>query len=297
MIPRGSSALARALVLPLAIAGSAWLSTGCTCRLSLPASVGVQRTIETQLPGRELELCLVNPATPRPAPALILYATGDGGWEGASKAVFRHLAEGGYSVVGISSRAYLRTHKSERTFITPESLAGDLISIIDAAKGRMNLPAATPTILVGVSRGAGLVAIAAAQESMRPRPAGVVAVALPRETDYVRMRRRRVKAAARVRVGRLKNGQILAYASLKSVYDVPISVIQSTNDRYLPAQEARSLFGEDTGMRRFRAVEARSHGFRGGREAMLRELDDSLGWIESLMKADAAPTAVAPPRP
>jgi pimeloyl-ACP methyl ester carboxylesterase len=294
MIIRGSSALARALVLPLAVAAPAWLFNGCTCRLSLPASAVVQRTLETPLPGRELDLCLVNPATPRPAPTLILYATGDGGWEGASKAVFRHLAERGYSVVGISSRAYLRNHKSESTFITPESLAGDLISIIDAAKRQMGLPAATPTILVGVSRGASLVAIAAAQESMRPRPAGVVAVALPRETDYVRARRRRVRAAARERVGRLKNGQILAYASLKSAYDVPISVIQSTNDRYLPALEARSLFGADTDMRRFRAVAARSHGFRGGREAMLRELDGSLGWIESLMRADAAPTAASP---
>jgi len=89
----------------------------------------------------------------------------------------------------------------------------------------------------------------------------------------------------------MESGQVLAYVRLKSAYDVPIAVIQSTNDHYLPATEASTLFGPDTGMRRFRAVKAASHGFRGAHDAMLLELDNALDWIESLMQKGAPPPA------
>ncbi len=296
MSRRGNPILARALATALDAAVPALFSSGCMCRLSVPASVCVQRTTEGPLPGRRPKLCLVSPVTPRSPSALILYATGDGGWEGTGKAVFRRLAEHGYPLVGISSRDYLRNLKREKEFISPDRLAKDLTSIIDTAKHEMNLPAETPTILVGISRGASFMVVAAAQQALQPRPAGAVALALTRETDYVRNRRTSKKQAARAGASTMESGQVLAYVRLKTAYDIPISVIQSTNDRYLPAAEASTLFGPDTGMRRFRAVEARNHRFGGGRDVMLRELDNALGWIESLMQK-GAPPAAAPASP
>jgi pimeloyl-ACP methyl ester carboxylesterase len=273
-------------------------SGGCMCRLSVPASVCAQRTAEGPLAGRKPELCLVSPRTPRSPSALILYATGDVGWLGASKVVFRHLAERGYPLVGINARDYLKNIKRDKEFISSNLLAMDLASIIDTAKREMGLPAAIPVILVGVSRGAEFMVVAAAQQSLQPRPAGAIALGLTRETDQVRDRRASKRRAASSDPSTMKSGQVLPYARLKSAYDIPISVIQSTNDRYLPAADARALFGPDTGMRRFRAVEARNHGFGGARDGMLRELDDALDWIESLMQKGAEPAAPpAPPQP
>ena len=176
MSRRGASTLARALAGALAAAVPAIFSAGCMCRLSVPASVCVQRTAEGPLAGRKPELCLVSPRTPRSPLVLILVATGDGGWAGTSKAVFRHLAERGEPLVGINSREYLKNIKREKEFISPDLLAGDLASIIDAAKHEMGLPAATPAILVGVSRGAEIMVVAAAQLALQPRPAGAVAL-------------------------------------------------------------------------------------------------------------------------
>jgi len=298
MFRRGASTLARTLAGALVAAVPAVFSAGCMCRLSVPASVCVQRTTEGPLAGRKPELCLVSPRTPRSPSVLILYATGDGGWVGTSKLVFRHLAERGYPLVGIKSRDYLKNIKREKEFISPDLLAGDLASIIDAARHEMGLPAATPAILVGVSRGAEIMVVAAAQLALQPRPAGAVALALTRETDEIRDRRRSRKLPASPDPSTMENGQVLTYVRLKSAYDIPISVIQSTNDRYMPAAEARTLFGVDTEMRRLRTVKARNHGFGGADDAMLREVDDALDWIESLMQKGASrATAPAAPDP
>jgi hypothetical protein len=140
--------------------------------------------------------------------------------------------------------------------------------------------------------------VAAAQQALQPRPAGVIALSLTRETDFVRNRRTSKAQAASAGASTMESGQVLTYARLKSALDIPIVVIQSTNDRYLPAVEARALFGPDASTRRFLEVEARSHGFGGARDAVLRELDSALGWIESHMPPGGTP-AVAPtsPRP
>jgi hypothetical protein len=60
-------------------------------------------------------------------------------------------------------------------------------------------------------------------------------------------------------------------------------VIQSTGDKYVPATEARKLFRPDTPTRHLYSVEASNHGFSGGRDEMLKDLDDALAWITSML--------------
>ena len=59
------------------------------------------------------------------------------------------------------------------------------------------------------------------------------------------------------------------------------AVIQATQDNFLAAARARTLFGSDTGKRRLYAVDARNHRFSGGKDAFDRSLIDALGWITS----------------
>lgn len=295
-MPRpGCLTIARTLTIALAAAGLALSCTGCLCRLAVPASACVQTNVAGPLPGSMPHLCLVSPVTPRSPTALILYATGDGGWSGTSKALFRHLAERGYPVVGISSRNYLKDVERDTEFIAPDRLARDLVSIIEAAKRELKLPAATPAILVGISRGAEFMVVAAPQQALLPRPAGVVAVSLTRESNLVRNRRTSKEQAASPGASTMESGQVLTYVRLKSAFDIPIAVIQSTHDRYLPAAEARGLFGPDIRTRRFVEVEARNHGFGGARDTVLRELDNALDWIESFMPPGG--TSAASPAP
>jgi hypothetical protein len=55
-----------------------------------------------------------------------------------------------------------------------------------------------------------------------------------------------------------------------------LEVIQSTRDHYMSAADARKAFGPDTDLQVLHSIEASSHTFVGGREALLEQLRISL---------------------
>jgi fermentation-respiration switch protein FrsA (DUF1100 family) len=207
---------------------------------------------------------------------LVVYATGDRGWGGKDLDTFDVLVALGYPTLGFSSSEYLKHLPNNAKSITPARLARDYATMIDSAKTWLGLPQATRAILVGVSRGADLSVAAAGQRLLQPELGGVVAVALTKEEEYVRRQRRGANAAK-------EEPQMLElYDYLPSLGDIPISVIQSTHDNYLPAMAARALFGPDGARRQLHAIEARDHSFGGARPEMYDAVEASLEWIEHL---------------
>jgi fermentation-respiration switch protein FrsA (DUF1100 family) len=200
---------------------------------------------------------------------LLVYATGDGGWRGKDRDVYRQLQSWGYPIVGFSSSDYIKHLPGDAGTTTPARLASDFAAIIDAARRLLEVPESRPVILVGVSRGADLAVVAAGQSRLQPELAGVVAMGLTREEEYVHRRRRPDLA-------------LELYPYLRNLRNVPLSVIQSTRDHYLPAAAARELFGTDTPIRQFHAVEARNHSFAGARQTLYATLRSSLAWLNRL---------------
>ena len=210
---------------------------------------------------------------------LLVYATGDGGWHRKDLAVFHQLTSFGYPTVGFDAHDYV-THLGARDSTTPVRLAADYERIIRTAKETLQLPADYPVVLVGVSRGAGLSVVAAGQRGLRPSIAGVLAVALTKEEEYVKMLRRLRRR------GRPPTGpeMVEVYDYLPRLAGMPIAVIQSTRDNYLPAAAARALFGPDNPHRWFQSVQARNHSFGGARPQLYGAMDRSLTWIDGLLK-------------
>jgi pimeloyl-ACP methyl ester carboxylesterase len=211
------------------------------------------------LHGHRLTMHLVKPAAIDNRP-LIVYATGDGGWRRKDLYTYEQLKSWGYPVVGFSSPEYLKHLGPGVKTLTPTELAQDYDAIIDFAEQELGLPAQAPVILVGVSRGAGLAVTAAGNDSVRARLKGVVAVALTREEEYVDVAD--------------------LYGSLRYLGPLPLAVVQSTHDSYLPAAQARELFGADNDHHQFHAVAARNHNFSDARDAMYDALRMSLNWID-----------------
>ena len=218
------------------------------------------------LHGHALTVHLSVPAGVHAGP-LLVYATGDGGWWGKDKAIFTRLAGWGYSVAGFSARDYVHHLGSEA--VRPVTIAADYNAIIDAAEKALGLPPSTRIILVGKSRGSGLEVAAASRALLRPQIAGIVAIALTKEEEYVHRRLRRTRQFA----------MLQTYDALPLIGPVPVAVIQSTNDNYLPATKARELFGADSPTRRFLAVEASDHNFDGAQDVMYQDIRESLEWI------------------
>jgi predicted alpha/beta hydrolase family esterase len=219
----------------------------------------------------ELHLARLRGA-PSGAP-LVLYVTGDGGWRGADPLVFRTLVQWGYPSAGMEARGYLDHLGDLDERATPRRLARDYASILARARHELGLAPATPVVLVGFSRGAGLAVLAAGQPSLRAAVMGVVAVALTDEEDEVRLD---PEAAATLPP---PADTINPYHLLPRLGSLPVAVIQSTHDRYVAAAAARRLFGADTPTRRLLAIESDGHTFAGARDSLLEALRASLRWI------------------
>jgi Bacterial virulence protein (VirJ) len=261
-------------------------SAGCVHRVPLLIP-GAPVRFEIDLPfdNHVLELHLSRPCTIDAAHPLVLFATGDGGWRGKDKDAFEHLTEWGYPVAGFSAPSYL-THITRHTHATtPADVARDYARIIGIAKERMGLAASTPTILLGVSRGSGLAVAAAGEPDLLPPLAGVVAVALTREEEYVqRPKRRRNAPRADPEMAVLDN-----YEYLPRLRTLPLSIIQSTHDDYLPAEEARRLLGPDSALRQLHPIVSRNHSFSDARTPLYAQMQASLSWVSRFLTGTHTP--------
>jgi hypothetical protein len=273
--------LARHSTLLVALLAASF-AVGCAAR-ERPVVADRQVTLNRH----QLRLRFANPAQGsldvRPPP-LLVFATGDGGMRRKDLDTYRHLAESGYPIVGFDARDYV-THLGADATTTPAKLAADYQRIIDTARQVLHVSAAYPVVLVGVSRGAGLSVVAAGQRALSRSLTGVVAVALTQEEEYVRWFRRHRGGDDADR-----GVTVDIYEYLPHLGNLPLAVIQSTRDNYLPAAAARVLFGPDTTHRRFRAIDAGNHSFKGARSELYDAMRAAVAWVcvSAQPKADAS---------
>jgi fermentation-respiration switch protein FrsA (DUF1100 family) len=227
--------------------------------------------------GHKLEVEFAKPERPRDPALLVVFATGDAGWMGASGDVLDHLVEDGYYVAGYDSKAIVRHLKHSGGFRTIPNAAAAVDELITRSKETLGLPAATPVIVTGFSRGASLVVFVAASKAIQHDVAGAVAMSLTRETDFLEA------PAAADRPPELQvddKGRMQTYPAIALAGATPFAVIQADGDKYVGSEEARRLFGPDTPTRRLYEVKSTSHGFGGAKDELLHDLDDALAWIQ-----------------
>jgi type IV secretory pathway VirJ component len=279
----------------LAIVMLAWTVAALTAcapaiRVPAPTAPAPRETSTTiRLHGKSLALHLSAPTTPTGSPpaALVLYASGDGGWFGTAVRMFHALAAEGQPVVGISSRAFLKIERPGGARLSPEQLRLDYAVILDRAREALGVPAATPPILTGWSRGAAFAVLAAAQGHDRVASAGVVAIGLadgenlaiegPEDESDDETPRSSMTTPTTAPVPMAR--RFAPYTTLAHDVDAPAAVIQSAGDGYLPARQARALFGPDGPSRRFFEVPGHNHRFDGAGRELGTALSQALQWI------------------
>ncbi|MEO5820533.1 MAG: AcvB/VirJ family lysyl-phosphatidylglycerol hydrolase [Vicinamibacteraceae bacterium] len=277
----------------IALAGLACATSGLTAcatgRLPAPPAPVATREFSTTawLHGKPLVLHLTAPA-PATSPAesaapvaLVLYASGDGGWFGTAVQMFRALAAEGQPAVGLSSRAFLKIERPGQARLSPEQLRLDYRVILDRAREALALPPATPAILTGWSRGAAFAVLAAAARQTPP-PAGVIAIGLA-DGENLAIDGPEDETDDETDPGRDSTPRasepFAPYETLAHGVDIPAAVVQATGDRYLPARQARALFGPDGVRRRFFEVPGRNHRFDGAGRELVGALSQALQWI------------------
>jgi len=252
--------------------------TGCAGPLHSKPGAFEARTAPARIAGRDLRVTYVTPAAPRTREILILFASGDAGYWGVSGAIIEHLAEQNYFLVTYDARQLIAREKKSHTPARLHEVAAFYDTILVDARRSLGIPDTVPVIVTGYSRGANLVVLSAGIASLRHHLAGAVAIALTRQTDYLETPTPDDPLAS-VLVD--DKGRLETYAAIPSAGSLPFALVQGTKDSYIGAEEARRLFGPDNPRRRFYEVGG-NHSFRGTRDALMRDLDDALAWIQGI---------------
>jgi hypothetical protein len=274
------------LALVLAVAGSG----GCGAALSAkPAGPTAPREFSTQIAVHDeaLTLHLSSPRTPAADRVpLVLYASGDGGWFGAAVGMFHTIAGTGLPVVGFSTKAFMRIERRWSRPLRVAHIAEGYQEIIDAARVQLRVPRDCPVVLTGWSRGASLGLLVASSREVDPGVIGLVAIGLAGDeqldidgdSDEDEGQNRDVQNSLD---SDLDGGAIAMYPLLSRIAPRRAVVIQATGDGYLPAAQARDLFGSDSLMKRLVAIDAHNHRFNGGESKFAAALIDAVSWVAS----------------
>jgi hypothetical protein len=248
-------------------------ATACVAPIHVESGTQpAQSEVQVRLHDHELTVHLSQ--GDRPDSPLVVYATGDAGWFGRDKELYNVMAGWGYLMAGFSARDYVGHLGPGSDVERPRQVAADYLIIITAARRALNLSSSVRVVLVGKSRGAGLEVAAAVATTgvLRPSLQGIVAIGLTKEEEHVE----------RPAPGATSSDplvMLLTYQVLPQIGDVPLEVIQSTHDQYIPAAAARVLFGPDTPVRRFCGIESANHNFSDTLPVMYGELRQSLEWV------------------
>jgi hypothetical protein len=233
------------------------------------------------LHGKPLELHVTTPQTPGANHAVVLYASGDGGWFGAAVDMFHEIGNAGYFAAGFSSRAFLKIERPRGTLVSPAQLAAEYEQILAKARGALGLDPASPAVLAGWSRGAAFSVLAGSQLAPRDPIRGVIAIGLAEGEDLAVNGAENETDEGPTTAPASRRWPFDTYAWIARLGPLPCAVIQATHDNYLPATRARQLFGPDTPLRRFYAIDAKNHRFSGGKAAFDAALLETIRWVLS----------------
>jgi hypothetical protein len=257
--------------------------SGCSIlpRPRTPGTIATREFATTVLlHGKALELHLSTPQTPATDHVVVLYASGDGGWFGAAADMFHQIGHAGYVAVGFSSRAFLKIERPRGTILSASQLAVEYEQILIRARGALGLDATYRAVLTGWSRGAAFSVLVGSEPALRGPILGVIAIGLA-EGEDLQINDADDETDEGSTSSPTRRWPFDTYARIARLGSLPCVVIQATHDDFLPAPRARELFGPDTPVRRFSAVDAKNHRFSGGKAAFDAALLEAIGWIVS----------------
>jgi len=202
----------------------------------------------------------------------VIVSSGDGGWIHLAPQVAELLAARGFFVVGFDAKAYLSSFTSARTTLRPEDAAADYAALADFAIRTSGKRA----VLIGVSEGAGLSVLAASDRQTHPKLAGVVALGLP-DSNELGWRLR--DSLIYLTHGAPHEPTFSTAAIVERMAPVPLAVIHSTKDEFVPREEMQRVFDAAREPKRLWMVEASNHRFSDNAAGLARSLVEAMQWV------------------
>jgi type IV secretory pathway VirJ component len=241
-------------------------------RAAAPPPVGGE-PLRLPLRGKTLTLHVYRPSqTPK---GTVIMSSGDVGWVGTGVSMAKYLSHEGFIVVGVNVRQYLvkfRTKTSHLSVTDPPADYRQMSALLE----RHGL-LVQPVVLSGVSEGAALAVLAASAPENHEWVRGVITLGLPPTAELAWKWR---DFTSWITKADAKEPSFASVDFIASVSPVPLVMIQSTKDEYVPEAQYRLLEETAKAPKKLVLIDARNHRF-GGKHAELRhEVLNALAWIQ-----------------
>ena len=228
------------------------------------ASQGTIRTVS--LNGHEQKLHLYGRCS---APPVIL-TSGDGGWMHLAPHLADALAARGYFVIGFDAKAYLNSG----------SEAGDALSPADISRNFGSLLAMFASdrraILAGVSEGAGLSLVAAADPQNRAHLRGVITYGVGEQNELAwHWRDALIYVTKKVPA----EPHFSASRFIPRIAPLPLAFIRSSHDEFVPLTESDRLIATAVPPSRVWTISSSDHRFSDNLSEVDRITQLAFDWI------------------
>jgi hypothetical protein len=234
-----------------------------------PVASRAQVNQPLSLRGHEQRLHMYGPATGAP----VIVSSGDGGWIHLGPHVAELLAARGFFVVGFDVKAYLGGFTAESAALRGADVATDYRTLAAfASKGSRRKP-----VLIGVSEGAGLSVLAATDPQTKAAIAGVIGLGLPDANELGWS----WKDSLTYLTHRVPNEPAFsAAATVGEVAPLPLALVQSTHDDFVPLPDTRRIFDRAAAPKQLWIVEAADHRFSNNLREFDARLMEAIEWIQ-----------------
>jgi hypothetical protein len=204
----------------------------------------------------------------------VIVSSGDGGWIHLAPHVAELLAQCGFRVIGFDARAYLSSFTSSSGTLQPADVISDYAALIRyAARGGGRAP-----LLIGVSEGAGLSVLAGTGRQVKTQIEGIIGVGLGDANELGW----RWTDSTIYFTHRAPREPLFSTVSLvERLAPLPLALIHSSHDEYVPASEADRIVHAATGPAKLWSVNASNHRFSGNLAEFDRRLIEAIGWVNA----------------
>jgi dienelactone hydrolase len=249
-----------------------WLVCALTVVVIWPQAARAAEKADVSVRGKTLTLSLYPPRAP--SRGTILMGSGDVGWVGLGASMADELSAEGYLVVGINVRQYLAAFTSAQCHLETAEVPGDYRIIVDTLRRSRRLD--PPIIVSGVSEGAALAVLAASDPSNHRWIDGVITMGLPPTAELAW---RWTDVGSWITKRDANEPSFAPKDVIADVAPLPLYMIQSTTDEYVPKAEWERLLADARAPKKQILIEAANHRFTDKRAEVGAAYASGLGWI------------------